>query len=353
VSIEPESSAAPTSAVTPELPASERASQRPRWVLPTVIAGVVVVLIAAGGITFAVLSAQRSPSDTVAAYLDALVAGESEDALAQVDGLPDDQRVLLQDAIYSEAADRISAYTVDEEEVGEDSATVTVTLDQGESEYEQEFALARVEDADGESWKIDVAALPVVNIAFARPDGASLSVNGTDLGDTMVASAPVFPGTYEFLPTSPTGIVTGDPVPVTATPESTADDLSIVVTPRLSEAGLAAARAAFDVHLDACLAETVIQPVNNCGYGMNQDGATYSNIRWTAPVRPQVDFPAWTDEKGWEVVLLDAGHLRLDGDYVEGGSSGTVFLDVKGYQPRGGVRFDDSGTATYVSTYEG
>ena len=347
----PESAPTPTpDAISGPAP-SERSTKKP-WAISAVIACATVALLTAGGITYAVLNSPSSPSDSIAGYFDALVDGDAQEALAYVESVPDDQRVLLQDGIYAEVGDPVSAYSITEEDVDDDTATVTVTVEQGDAEYEQELTLTRVTDDDGESWKIDPVALPVVNLTFVRPEAASLSVNGVDLGDAVVASAPVLPGTYEFLPTSTSGMVTGDPVPVTATPESTVDDLSIVVTPRVSEAGLAAARAAFDAHIDACVAETVIAPVGKCGYGMNQDEATYSNIRWSVPERPQVDFPAWNEEKGWEVVLLSPGHLRLDGDYVEGGESGTVFLDVKNYQPRGGVRFDDAGAATYVSTYE-
>ena len=338
-----------------EAPASRTGQARKRWLLPVIIGGVAVVVLGGGGIAYATISSQHTPTNAVSHYLDALIDGDADGALGDLDGIPKDQRQLLSDAVFSQATDRITDYTITKETVDGENATITVDIEQGGESSSHDLTLSTGERELGlfTTWKVDAATLPTVQVSFSGPEGFGVAVNGEDVSAVTAEAAPIFPGTYEFEPISPSEMYATAPVPQTVTLDSVGEAVPVALSTTLSEEGAAAAQAAFTAHLDQCLAATTIIPGNRCGYGMRPiPGSVFSNVRWAATERPQVDFPAWTEENGWEVHLISSGDLRMDGDYTDSEGGGIVFVDVTDYQPKGGVTFDADGNAVYTSTYK-
>jgi len=338
-----------------EAPAAPTDRARKRWLLPVIIGGVAVVVLGGVGIAYATISSQHTPTNTVSHYLDALIDGDAEGALDSLGDIPKDQRQLLSDSVFSQATDRITDYTITTETVDGEKATVTVEIEQGGEASTHDLALSAGDREMGlfTNWKVDPASLPTVQVSFSGPEGFGVAVNGEDVSAATAEASPMFPGTYEFEPISPSEMYATAPVSQTVTLDTVGEAVPIALSATLSEEGVAAAQAAFNAHLDQCLAATTIVPGNRCGYGMRPvPGSNYSNVRWTATERPQVDFPAWTEEKGWEVQLISSGDLRMDGDYTDSEGGGIVFVDVTTYTPKGGVTFDADGNAVYTSTYK-
>ena len=339
-----------TPAETPSAPAQH---PRKRWLVPVIIGGVAVVVLGGGGVAYATLSSQHTPTNTVSHYLDALIDGDADSALADLGDIPKDQQQLLSDAVFSQATDRITEYTITKETVDGEKATVTVDVTQGGESSSHDLTLSTGEREMGlfTNWKVDAATLPTVHVSFSGPEGFGIAANGEEVGAATAEAAPIFPGTYEFEPISPSEMYATAPVPQTITLGNVGEAVPVALSATLSEEGAAAAQAAFNAHLDECLAATVLAP-SKCGYGMRAvPGTNYTNVRWSAPERPQVDFPTWTEEKGWEVHLISSGHLRMDSDYTDSEGGGISFVDITNYQPKGGVTFDADGNAVYTTTY--
>lgn len=96
------------------------------------IGGFAVVLVVAGAIAVGVENARRSPDLVVRQYVAHLAAGEAAAAGAMVDpGVPNAQRVLLDDVVLSSATSRLVLVdtTVDRRDAESAAVTATVSLD--------------------------------------------------------------------------------------------------------------------------------------------------------------------------------------------------------------------------------
>lgn len=340
----------PPPAATPGIPAKPR---RKRGLL---IAGIIVGVVAliGGGlaITYATIAAEHTPEKQLEAFLQHLVDGEAELALDLVGGVPTGNPVLLGDEVYAAATNRISAFEILDGDSTGPKATVTASITQGDQEYEIDFALSRVKfDFVFEVWRVDGSALPSFEVAFSRPEGVGLTANGVDMGvtDAFEGQVPAFPGSYVFAASGTNDLMTVEPVT-----EAVAFDEAVNATLslKLTEQGAAAANGAVNGFIDGCLSQQVMSPVGGCGFGITEDGTTYTNQHWTTPGRPTFTYGEWRSDTftigGWFVTPSGPMTLDWNADWSDGTATGSV----SGYVIRGFVSIDDAGVATFDSEYE-
>ena len=340
---------------TPDEPRPRRS--RRGLVVGGIVAGVVVVLGAGAAVGAVVVSGTLAADKPVAAFLQNLVDGEAESALALVSDA--EEGPLLTDEVYGEAENRISGFTLGEPTVEGEKATVVATITQGDEEYETTFALesAGTTLLFWNDWRL--AALPLADVAvdFDAPSDLSLEVGGAGLDRAIVDEGPLsaLPGDYAFsspddnvnyTAESATASVVGfggragvDPIePV---------DVAFPVT--LTAAGETAALAAANAVLDACAAQTVMAPAG-CGFSIRiEPGTENTNIRWTVTTRPTATFGAW-DGGGFPVLPETSGRLDFASDITEPatGRYGTASATKSDYEFEGTVTFVD-GAAVYES----
>ncbi|MGX5681580.1 hypothetical protein [Schumannella luteola] len=332
--------------------------RRRRW-LPFAIAGAAVLALLGGAAAaFAIVSAQRTPQAAVSAFLDELVAGDAAGAQSLLASIPSGNPVLLQPDTYAATDDRIEGYSVVSATVDGATATVTVEIEQGgeRSTHELPLALVRKDLGLFDVWRVTSDALPTVYVTYARPDGMGLDVNGTEfdgLSGAFDLNVPAFPGTYVFEPTGSTDYFAAEPVTVTlsfANADDSDGSTTVALDVELTDAGVAAATAAVNATLDACLAQPVLAPQPNCGFGAIQDDATYTNIRWTLTARPGVSFGTYSAGDGWAVIPTSPGSMRLDADYETATEYGTAESVIDGFEQSGFIRsIDEAGSAVFES----
>lgn len=326
--------------------------------IAAIAVGALVLVGGALGITYAVGAAQHTPDKQVTAFLQNLVDGKAEAALSLVVDAPTGNDALLTDEVYSAATDRITAFEITESKADGATATVTAALTQGSETYDYTFDLTRVDsDVVWDVWNIDGTAIPGYEVSFARPDGVEPTVNGASLGLTSAFErfVPALPGTYEFAASGTTDSYTVEPVSETVTFASEGPvNASLAVV--LTEAGQAAARAAYSAHLGGCLSQQTIHPPDDCGFYVIDEGYTYSNIRWTVGVEPVFTFGDWRpdtfEESGWFIILETPGRIDFAADITTATQYGSGTATFEGYKPQGYISgFDESGVATFKSFY--
>jgi hypothetical protein len=309
-------------------------------------------LLAAGGILIGVITVQRSPQTAAERFLTALVENDPDAVVASLVGRPGGQTTLIGDD--TTPTNGVSEFHVLSTSVDGADATVVaeVTIAGQTSSVDVPLQLVRRDLGVFDVWRVDPALLPTVYISFARPDGMDLTVNGGSLAaldGPSESSVPALPGTYVFEPTGGTDFYGAEPVTVTV---GFGDRGTAALPVRLTDAGTAAAQAAVNAQLDACVGQAALVPSGNCGFGATDDGAgaTYTNIRWEILVRPTVTFGEYTERDGWAVTPASPGSLRMTADYDLPGEYGTAEANIDGVEQAGRITgFDPDGIAAFES----
>ncbi|MGB0101047.1 MAG: hypothetical protein WBP61_12285 [Nocardioides sp.] len=308
--------AAETRPLTPE--------ERARYQKIGIAAGVVAAVGILGWITVSIVNNQfYGPEDQAAAYLDALVDGDLDEAndLAPVDDDRADDS-LLSSGIYSAAESRVTGYEIGDVTDQGDSVTMEVSLEGLDGSADAELVMEK----DGHSsvlfdkWKVADGGLASV-VTLAMPDGASdLSVNDEAV-DPVDGDVWLLPGSYVFDAFAGNEWLesTGEPVVVAVD-----EDYQYADVPRAtaSAAFQEEVQSQIDTYLEACMASTDLEPENcpNAAYA-------YGDVRgvtWTLDEAPTAD-----------VEYFD-GTFPADLSYGESGRA-TVSYEVDesyGYGPR-------------------
>ena len=308
------------------------------------VAAAVVVLGGAGlAIAGASISSSVAPDRQVDQFLQDLVDGRAEAALAVMGEKPSG---LLTDEAYTSSANHITDFTVSKAKTTGDTSTVSAKITQGGTSYTQEFTLKK----SGKSflvfdtWELQPLSLGVVDVQVQGPAGQSVEIDGNAIDEADGTTLSAFPGDYEVSVVDDDDLF--DAVPAAASvvglSDSAAGSLATAaVSTTLTEAGLAAAQSAVDAYVDGCVAQQSLKP-DDCGFEARaQDGVTYSNIRWTLTVRPTYSFGGWA-QNGWSVTTATAGTLDVVADSVDGaGRSGPSGTTISNYRPTGTVSVVD------------
>lgn len=308
------------------------------------IAAAVAVLGGAGlAVAGASISSSVAPDRQVDEFLQDLVDGRAEAALAVMGEKPSG---LLTDEAYASSTNHITDFAVGKPKTTGDTSTVTATITQGGTSYTQDFMLSKngTSFIVFDTWQLEPVSLGIVDVQVQGPAGLSVEIDGNAVDDADGTSLRAFPGDYEVSVVDDDDLF--DAAPATASVVGLSDTAAgslatAAIATTLTEAGLAAGQSAVDAYVDGCVAQQSLKP-DNCGFEARaQDGVTYSNIRWTLTVRPTYSFGGWAQD-GWSVTTATAGTLDVVADSVDGaGRSGPSGTTISNYRPVGTVSVVD------------
>ncbi len=346
---------APAPAATPGSvgPGAPRRRMRRGAVVGLVAGGVAVVLLAVTGVVGYAVGADAHAADRpVRAFLDDLTAGHVDDALDAAGVEHDDQDVLLTDAAYAKASDRVTGYRIAATDTDGDTATVRAYLRQAGRDVAATFTLDRTGTDWGvfPAWELTAPELGTVDVTVRGPAGTTVDVAGRSVQTSRdgTVSLTALPGSY------PVAVDGGKWFSATATTARVAGfgaggSVPVAMTTTLTDAGVTAARQAVDRWVDGCIASTDAAPAGCSFYAYGEDPAyTYSNQKWTLQTRPAVSVGAWTS-RGWLVTTTTLGRATFSADISGPGGVGTASAGPMNVNASGYVAGFTGDTATFES----
>jgi hypothetical protein len=308
------------------------------------------------GIGYAVLSANYAPSASVDRFLSLVVKGQSTEAVATLDPAPLDDAALVDDDLYTATKHRITSYKIESTKITKSSAVVEVKLKTDTGSWTQRFNLVTAHRfLLFDVWTVNGDSLSTVSLDDDRPDGVTVSANGVQIQKNGDHSTIFFalPGDYRFSIVGDGSLVKADGHDAQIT--SFDQKKTVALQVQLTDDGISKARTAVDDFLNACVSQTVLAPVGDCGYEVTSDpnfpNVIVSNISWSIKQRPVVSFDPWEDD-GWTVKTDTAGALEMDADIREGRAYGSEVAFFGAYDIQGYIQLKD-GALVFVSTYEG
>ena len=318
--------------------------------------GFAVLVIAALGIGYALLSAQYAPSASVDRFLNLVIKGQSAEAVATLDPAPSDDAALVDDDVYSAAKHRITSYKIESTKVTGHEAVVEVKLKTDAGSWEQRFNLVTAHRfLVFDAWTVDGNSLPKVDLEDGRPDGVTVTANGVQIQKNGAHTSTFFalPGDYRFAIVSDSSLVEADAHDVQVA--SFDQNKKVALQVQLTDDGITSARTAVDDFLNGCVSQAVLAPTGDCGYEVTSDpnypNETLTGITWSIKQRPVVSFDPWQDG-GWTVKTDTAGALEMDANFRDGREYGTAIAIFNSYDIQGFVELKD-GSLVFTSTYEG
>ncbi|WP_022882695.1 hypothetical protein [Gryllotalpicola ginsengisoli] len=315
---------------------------RPRLLGPLALVGIVVAVLASAvavtlGIgTIPTLAAISSPELPVRHYLQAVVDGDVSTAMKLGRITAGDDDVLLTDAAYRKATDRVSSFQILGVERSGATATVQARIRQGQAAYTAQFKVARASAPIVSAWRLAKQSLPTLTVNLHGPDDMTVKIGGhaVTAHDGQVVER-AFPGTYAIDAAQEKyySVSAGAVAAVFPPQQAAAAEVSAEAQP----AAVSAAKDAVGKWLADCVAQTSMTPEGCPFYAEPQQGVTYSNGHWTLDEAPQVALGGWNDELGgWPVATSSPGYVTYSSDASVGGLTGTA---TTGSQP-----FEVSGT---------
>jgi hypothetical protein len=317
-----------------------------------IVAGAValVLLVVGGGVAWTVGSDSHSADRPVQAFLQDVEDGHLSDALdaAGIDRDRDD--VLLTDAAYAKASDKITAHRITSVAQGDDRATVRALVTQAGRSVPVTFELERTGTDWGvfPVWELQPPTLGSVSVVVQGPARTGVTVGGVGVttGKLGAVSLRAFPGSYDvqvdggkwFEADTDTAAVRG--FGASAAP--------VLLDTKLNDAGQRAATKAVDTWVNGCVASTSTAPDGCSFYAYGENPAnTYTNQKWTLDARPSVDVGVWST-KGWLVRTRSAGSATFTADFTGPAGRGRATAGPININASGWITaFSDDG-ATFV-----
>ncbi|WP_431278136.1 hypothetical protein [Leifsonia poae] len=320
-----------------------------RWYWWVVIGAAGLLAAVAVALSVATLAAyQNVPRALVGNYLTALEHGKAGDAMHLAGIKANSGDVLLTDAAYAKATNRISSFSLARPVIHGNSATIDATIRQGDHSRHQTFAIERAGGLPGlPLWKFGAVETDLVDVLVTGPVGLTFTVAGQHPSSMLIGSATTlraFPGTYPVKFQSPNAAYVVWNADATSIPAGN----KVVPTnfvAQLSSAGTDQARQAVDAWLDACLASTEAEPADCPFLVQSDDAVTLSDLHWQLVHRPDIGVdPAWTIG-GWAVESSADGSVTATAKLTRtsDGATGTGSSDEIVFQIRGIISFDDTG----------
>ncbi|WP_439692966.1 hypothetical protein ACRQ4B_01640 [Curtobacterium sp. SP.BCo] len=325
-----------------------------RGTLVGIIAGgaAVVLLLVAGVVGYSVGTSTHSADRPVRAFLDDLTAGKVDDAL-QTAGIDHDKGdVLLTDAAYARAKDRVTGYRIAATRDDGDTATVTAYLRQAGRDVSATFTLDKTGTDWGvfPVWALEAPKLGAVDVSVRGPAGATVQVGGQDVTTSKdgTATLTALPGTYDVAVDGGKWF-TADATTATVAGFGGTASSPVSMTTKLTAAGAQSAKAAVDAWVDGCIASTDAAPKGCSFYAYGEDSAyTYTNQKWTLDTRPVVSVGGWLSN-GWLVTTTTFGRATFTADISGAGGVGTASAGPMNVNASGYITgFTDAG-ATFRS----
>lgn len=325
-----------------------------RGALVGIIAGgaAVVLLLATGVVGYALQSSSHSADRPVRAFLDDLTAGHVDDALRLAGVDHDDEDVLLTDAAYAKASDRVTGYRIAATRTDGDTATVRAYLRQGGRDVASTFTLDRTGTDWGvfPVWELEAPDLGRVQVSVRGPGGTPVEVAGQRVrtSDDGIANLTALPGTYDVTVDGGKWF-TAERASARVPGFSGTGSVPVSLTTELTDDGKQAAQQAVDRWVDGCIASTDPAPAGCSFYAYGEDPAyTYTNQKWTLEQRPEVTVGGWLS-RGWTISTTTLGRATFTADISGPDGVGTATAGPMNVNASGYVSgFSDDG-ATFES----
>ncbi|MGU3410796.1 hypothetical protein ACLBWP_11855 [Microbacterium sp. M1A1_1b] len=319
-----------------------------------IIAGgaAVVLLLVAGVVGYSVQTDSHSADRPVRAFLDDLSAGKVDDALRSAGIRHTKSDVLLTDAAYAKAKDRVTGYRITAVQPDGDTATVSAYLTQAGRQVPATFTLDKTGTDWGvfPIWKLQAPRLGAVDLTVQGPPNTTVTVAGqrerTDSSGGLTLSA--LPGAYAvavdggkwFSAPTETAAVRGF---------GSSAGSPVSLTTEMTDAGKQAATDAVNAWVDRCIASTSTKPEGCSFYAYGENPAnTYTNQKWTLDSRPTVTVGEWLP-KGWTITTSSFGSATYTADFTGPSGAGTATAGPINVNASGYITgFSDSG-ATFAS----
>lgn len=185
---------APAPAPVPIAPTPAAAAARPRkshrGVILAVIAALLIVLGTGGYLAWTVFQQRNDPGNIVQDYMNSLAAGSYAKAADQGDpDLPQDQRVLLADAVASQSQSRIANVQVGQAQPSSNGGySIPVSYDFAGDHISDTLSVVPAGRVSlTTTWKISKSLLNTVTVYV--PNGAQIEVNGVAVSDRNIYQA--------------------------------------------------------------------------------------------------------------------------------------------------------------------
>ncbi|AIY16396.1 hypothetical protein GUY44_20810 [Pimelobacter simplex] len=232
------------------------------------------------------------PQQRAEDYLDAVVAGRADDALALAPAGTDATTVLLTDEVYAKAEDRITGYEITGVETDGDTATVTVDLEGVPDGDDVTFRLR----ADGRrgvlfrDWEVDGGLARQVTVPLPE-SSTTLRVNGVAVEAPSGGEVDLWalPGSYAFDPYGESAWLESGSGRTVVPAAETWGTYAEIDPPQPSPALRDHVDTALGTWLDGCLAATTLDPPDcpQDGYG---SGDRQRNVRWELTTAPTLSW---------------------------------------------------------------
>ncbi|UXN26336.1 hypothetical protein N8D74_05485 [Curtobacterium flaccumfaciens] len=312
----------------------------------------VVLLLVAGVVGYSIGSSSHAADRPVRAFLDDLTAGRVADALDDAGIEREKTDVLLGEAAYAKASDKVTGYRVAATRTDGDTATVRAYLRQGGQDVAATFTLDKTGTDWGvfPIWELQAPELGAVAVAVRGPSGAAVTVAGRDVQTAKdgTVSLRALPGTYDVaFDGDEWTTARGGSASVSGFGRSTSTPVQMTTT--LTTAGQQAAKRAVDDWVDGCIASTDAAPAGCSFYAYGQNPAyTYSNQKWTLETRPTVRVGSWTTN-GWLITTTTPGRAKYTADISGAAGTGTASAGPLSVNASGYVTGFSSDDATFRS----
>ncbi|WP_348789594.1 hypothetical protein [Leifsonia sp. NPDC080035] len=341
--------------------------RRPLWI--ALVAGGMALLLALGVTSFVLMlqaKAAADPARIVTAYLGQVRAGHVEAAMRMEGRKTDPNEVLLTDAAYAKATERLSGFRVVRVRTNGDRAVVDVQTTAGGHTAHSSLSLKSGGWTPAAlfgivAWRLQPAELSMIDVHVGAPGSITATIAGAKVEAARHPALLAFPGRYaiEVPGGSPWFTVKGSSVAITGFQQRE----ELTATAELTQKGADAAVAAANAWVQSCM-QGGPKP-SGCSFGLTDgatDGEVWTNQKWTLATAPKVTVSAWSDQCGlpgqrdgtgcWPVKTASAGAADFSADYSipatgETGtitSTGSIEVDVEG----GITGFQDAG-AFFIS----
>lgn len=285
--------------------------ERARFKKIAIVSGAVVAVGITGWVAVAVVNSQYYGSEEqAAAYLDAVVDGDLDEAsdLAPTDG-DEASDSLLTSEIYGAAEDRITGYEIGDVDESGDTVTVEVRLEGPESPVDAELTLEK----DGrtavlfDKWRVTDGGLARV-VTVSMPSGAGdLTVNDVAV-DPLDDNVWMLPGAYVFDAFSGNQWLESSGEPFTVVGD---EDYQYAEVPGAvaSDEFREEVQRQVDAYLADCMASTDLEPENcpNTAYAF----ADVRNVTWTLDQAPTPDIESFDGTFPADLSYGDSGRATV------------------------------------------
>ena len=318
----------------PGVPKKSNPKLRRRLIIGgSIAAGLLVILVVGGFFTVRQLSQTvYSPKVEVEQYLQAIVDGDVEAALAMLPGDGAEgyglDYALMSNEVYAKVENRIDGFEVTKVEYDGFVADVSAEVSQGDSAQPMTFSLYEdgTEAVFFKKWELQAPQERWSISYFPDSNTSAATVNGVEIEvPEDGASFAVLPGDYVFDAPEGNQYVSYGAAEersirlADTEPASGAEPVSF--SSEITDAAREEIKAQTKAHLAACLKSTELQPKGCPNQADGEDPNNFRNIKWTMTKEPA--YAGIDGDPSFPFpVTAENGQFLLEAEMKQGGSWG-------------------------------